>query len=155
MTRYWCGVASRDHIRRGIAGGFCQVNHGQRAPLARMAAGDGIVFYSPSTAFRGAERCQRFTAIGTVLGEAPYRFAMAPDFMPFRRDVAYRGDAAEADIRPLLDRLEFTRGKSNWGFIFRRGHFALSAADFGTIAAAMLPGSGWDAPAPVAAGAGA
>ena len=24
MTRFWCGVISRDHIQRGLAGGFCQ-----------------------------------------------------------------------------------------------------------------------------------
>lgn len=147
MTRFWCGVVSRDHIQRGLAGGFCQVCHGRRGPLARMAVGDGIVFYSPTLAFRGAERCQRFTAIGTVTGAAPYRFEMTPDFVPFRRDVAYR-DAEEAEIRPLLERLEFTRGNANWGAKFRFGHFELSETDFRTIAAAMGAGSGWgEAPA--------
>lgn len=141
MTRYWCGVVSRDHIQRGLAGGFCQVCHGRRGPLARMAVGDGIVFYSPSIQFRGAERCQRFTAIGTVVGEAPYPFRMTPDFEPFRRDVRY-AEAREADIHPLLDRLDFTRGNPNWGYKFRFGHFELSEADFRTIAEAMLPG-GW------------
>jgi hypothetical protein len=141
MTRFWCGVVSRDHIQRGLAGGFCQVCHGRRGPLARMAVEDGIVFYSPMTQFRGAERCQRFTAIGTVVGEAPYQFHLAPNFMPFRRDVRY-ADGHEADIRPLLDRLEFTRGNRNWGYKLRFGHFELSEPDFRTIAEAMLPG-GW------------
>jgi hypothetical protein len=137
MTRFWCAVVSRDHIERGVAGGFCQVCHGRRGPLARMAVGDGIVFYSPTIEFRGAERCQRFTAIGTVVGKEPYPFRMAADFVPFRRDVRY-GAAREVDIHPLIDRLDFTRGNHNWGYRFRFGHFELSERDFRTIAEAML-----------------
>lgn len=139
MTGFWCGVVSHEHIQRGVRGGFCQVCHGRKAPLARMAVGDGIVFYSPTVQFRGGERCQRFTAIGTITGAEPYQVPMVPDFVPFRRDVDYL-DADEADIHPLLDALEFTRGSRNWGYKFRFGHFALSEADFRTIARAMLPG---------------
>lgn len=138
MTRFWCGVISRDHIQRGLAGGFCQVCHGRRAPLARMTVGDGIVLYSPTIQFRGTARCQRFSAIGKVQDKMPYQFQMTQDFVPFRRDVRYF-DAREADIHPLLDRLEFTRGNPNWGYKLRLGHFELSKSDFRTIAQAMLP----------------
>ena len=34
--RYWIAVASADHVARGVAGGFMQVCHGKRAPLARI-----------------------------------------------------------------------------------------------------------------------
>ncbi len=138
MMRFWCGVASRDHVQRGLAGGFCQVGHGKRAPLARMAAGDGVVFYSPMIEFRGTEHCQRFSAMGTIVDETPYQVELTRDFAPFRRNVRYF-DAREADIRPLLDRLEFTRGTRNWGYKFRFGHFELSKSDFRIIAQAMLP----------------
>jgi hypothetical protein len=37
----------------------------------------------------------------------------------------------------LLDRLEFTRGKTNWGYQMRFGLFEISENDFRTIAAAM------------------
>jgi len=47
--RFWVGVASRAHIAIGVAGGFAQANHGKKAPLLRMRAGDGVVFYSPKT----------------------------------------------------------------------------------------------------------
>ena len=141
MTRFWCGVISRDHIQRGLAGGFCQVCHGRRAPLARMTVGDGIVLYSPTIQFRGTARCQRFSAIGKVQDKMPYQFQMTQDFVPFRRDVRYF-DAREADIHPLLDRLEFTRGNPNWGYKLRLGHFELSKSDFRTIAQAMLPTPG-------------
>jgi hypothetical protein len=144
MMKFWCGVASRNHVQRGLDGGFCQANHGRRVPLARMAAGDGIVFYSPTIEFRGVEHCQRFSAIGTILDEAPYQVELTEGFVPFRRNVRYF-DAREADIRPLLDRLEFTRGTRNWGFKFRLGHFELSKSDFRMIAAAMLPDAWADA----------
>jgi hypothetical protein len=37
-------------------------------------------------------------------------------------------------IRPLIDRLDFTRGKANWGYQLRFGLFAISAKDFRLIA---------------------
>ena len=138
MSRYWCGVVSREHIKRGEAGGFCQVCHGKRGPLERMAVGDGIVFYSPVTAFKGNEKCQSFTAIGRVSGDRTYAYEMAPGFVPNRKDVEYH-ECTEVPIHGLLDELEFTRGKSNWGYKFRFGHFELSEHDFLLIARHMLP----------------
>jgi hypothetical protein len=58
------------------------------------------------------------------------------DFKPYRRDVSW-AQANEAPIAPLLDRLEFTAGKRNWGYQLRFGLFPLSAADFRLIAEAM------------------
>ena len=49
--RYWIAVASADHVARGIAGGFMQVCHGKRAPLARIRPGDGIIYYAPTQTF--------------------------------------------------------------------------------------------------------
>ena len=140
MSKYWCGVVSREHIKRGESGGFCQVCHGKKGPLEKMSVGDGIVFYSPLATFKGVDKLQSFTAIGRVVGEASYRFEMAPNFIPFRRDVAY-SSATEVPIRPLLDELEFTKGKVNWGYQFRFGHFEISEADFMLIAKHMLPGN--------------
>lgn len=137
MKRYWCAVVSREHMVRGVAGGFCQVCHGKRAPLARMAAGDGIVFYSPVERFQGRQACQRFTAIGSVAGDRTYQVEMAPGFTPFRRDVAYRR-CRDAPVAPLLGQLAFTRGRAGgWGQAFRFGHFEIGEADFLLIAQAM------------------
>lgn len=137
MTKYWCGVVSRDHIKFGEQGGFCQVCHGKRSPLARMAVGDGIVFYSPVLQFQGKDKCQSFTAIGTVVGEETYQFQMNPSFFPYRRDIAYQ-PCVDTPIHPLLDQLSFTAGKSNWGYKFRFGHFEITAADFLLLAKTML-----------------
>ncbi|WP_236610667.1 EVE domain-containing protein [Verminephrobacter aporrectodeae] len=143
MAKYWCGVVSKEHIMRGVAGGFCQVCHGKRAPLARMSIGDGIVFYSPVTKFQGDEKCQKFTAIGKVIGNETYPFQMAPDFIPYRRDIGYLDSAMDAPIRPMLEQLSFTRGKTSWGFPFRRGHFEITEEDFQLITQSMLPDS-WE-----------
>ena len=40
MTRYWLGVASKDHVQIGVEGGFCQLCHGKKTPLTRMQRGD-------------------------------------------------------------------------------------------------------------------
>lgn len=68
MTRYWIGVASHAHVRRGVEGGFAQLNHGKASPLQRMAAGDWLIYYSPREQREGGAPVQAFTAIGQVAG---------------------------------------------------------------------------------------
>jgi hypothetical protein len=135
MTKYWIAVASAEHARRGRAG-FMQVNHGKKAPLQRIRAGDGVAYYSPAETIGGKDRLQSFTTIGRVRDEALYQGVMGGDFTPWRRNVDYFG-ATEAPIAPLLDRLEFTHGKANWGYQMRFGLFEISEQDFRTIATAM------------------
>lgn len=135
-TRYWIAVASADHARRGKREGFMQVCHGKGAPLRRLQAGDGVVYYSPTTVMGKPDRLQTFTTIGRVADARTYQADMGGGFAPFRRDVAYH-DAAEAPIAPLLDQLELTRRKRNWASPLRFGLVEISAADFDTIAQAM------------------
>lgn len=134
--RYWIGVACREHVARGVDGGFAQLCHGKAAPLARMAAGDGLVYYSPQEALGSPRRCQAFTAIGSVCAGAPYRVSMDAHFRPWRRDVAFVA-AQAAPIRPLLAQLAFITDPARWGYPLRFGQLQISAADFYLIAAAM------------------
>ncbi len=134
--RYWIGVASRDHVMKGVAGGFCQLGHGKAAPVKRLSPGDWIAYYSPRTALEAGEPVQAFTAIGRIEPGEAYQGDMGGGFHPFRRDVAWR-KGREAPIRPLLDRLSFTKGRTGWGYAFRRGSFAVGAEDFAIIAEAM------------------
>ena len=134
--RYWIGVVSRQHVLRGVAGGFAQIGHGKAAPLRRMKVGDWLIYYSPVETLDEAAPCRRFTAIGRVRGADVYQVDMGGGFLPFRRDVAYR-PATEAPIAPLIAALDFIPDKKRWGFPFRRGILAIGAADFGRIAAAM------------------
>src|SRR5262245_897080 len=126
-TRYWIGVASRDHVMKGVAGGFCQLGHGKAAPVKRLAPGDWIAYYSPRSSLRGGEVVQAFTAIGRIKPGEAYQADMGGGFHPTRRDVGFLARAKEAPIRPFLDRLSFTRGRSSWGYAFRRSSFAVSA----------------------------
>jgi hypothetical protein len=136
MTGHWIAVASAEHVRRGRREGFMQVSHGKAAPLKRIKPGDRVVYYSPTVTLGGKDKLQAFIAIGIVKAGEPYVFDMGNVFKPYRRDVAW-ADAGEAPIAPLLDRLEFTAGKRNWGYQLRFGLFPISAADCRLIAAAM------------------
>ena len=136
MARYWVGVASRDHVRQAVDGGFFQANHGKEAPLKRIARGDHVLFYSPREAMKSGAPIQAFTAIGEVTDDAPHRAEQSETFKPFRRQVRY-ADARDAAIHPLLETLSFSRGKSSWGQVLRRGFFEIEADDYTVIAAAM------------------
>jgi hypothetical protein len=135
MSKYWIAVASAEHARRGKAG-FMQVNHGKKAPLQRVRAGDGVAYYSPAETVGGKDRLQSFTTIGRVRDEELYQGVMGGDFAPWRRNVDY-ADSREAPIARLLEQLEFTRGNRNWGYQMRFGLFEISEADFRSIAEAM------------------
>ncbi len=137
MTRYWLGVASRDHVQRGVAGGFCQLGHGKEAPIRRLSSGDWIAYYSPRTEMGSGDPVQGFTAIGTIETGEAYRGDMGGSFHPWRRDVDWKRKAQEAPIRPLLDHLDLTKGKRSWGILFRRSLISASEADFKLIAKAM------------------
>lgn len=133
---HWIGVVSRAHARLGVAGGFVQLGHGKRAPLQRLRAGDGIVLYSPRTAHPDGEPLQAFTAIGKVTTGEIYQVEMAPQFRPYRVEVAFE-PCREAPIKPLLDDLSFVADKAHWGATLRFGQLKISAPDFALIARAM------------------
>lgn len=135
--RYWIGVASKEHVKTGVAGGFSQLCHGKAQPLKRMAVGDGLIYYSAKEKFGEDALCQQFTAIGEVVGNEVYQFEMFPGFVPYRRDIRFFV-ACDVPIRPLIARLSFIQDKTRWGYAFRYGHLEISQADFELIACAML-----------------
>ena len=136
MSRNWIAVASAEHVRIGRVGGFMQVCHGKAAPLRRIRPGDRVVYYSPTDKFGGQAPLRCFTALGRVLPGEPYQADMGNGFVPFRRDVSW-AETKTAPITPLLDRLEFSAGKKNWGYQLRFGLFEVSNHDFELIARAM------------------
>lgn len=136
MAQHWIGVVSRAHVQRGVAGGFIQMNHGKKAPLLRMRAGDLLAMYSPRTAFPDGEPLQAFTALGVVRSGTVYQVQMTPDFTPWRIDVDFL-PVREAPIRPLIGSLDFIRDKQHWGAAFRFGQLKVSASDFAQVVQAM------------------
>jgi len=135
--KYWIGVASKEHVQRGVEGGFCQLCHGKQQPLKRMSKGDWITYYSSKERFGNDIPCQQFTAIGKVIGDDVYQFEMEPGFVPFRRDIQFL-KAKEAPIRPLIDKLSFIKNKISWGYAFRFGYLEIPYDDFKLIAEEMV-----------------
>lgn len=130
-TRHWVIVASREHARRGVSGGFVMANHGKRAPLARMSPGDGLLIYSPTTTYPDGEPLRAVTVVGEVTGAAPEPSdAIAGGF---RRAAALR------EIEPLpLDDLRPHLPVSRLRF----GFFELDPADAAAIAALVASRAG-------------
>ena len=136
MSAHWIAVASAEHVRRGREAGFMQVNHGKAAPLRRIKPGDGIVYYSPTTILAREGRPagfhrDRHRARRRAL---PRRYGRRLHAVPARRGM---GEGEEAPIKPLLEQLDFTAGKSNWGYQLRFGLFEIGEHDFQLIAEAM------------------
>jgi hypothetical protein len=136
MAKYWLGVVQREHVLRGVALGFAQTNHGVKSGIQRMKPGDGLVYYSPKTAYPEGDQLREFTAIGRIADAEPWQ-ADEGGRQPWRRRVDYDTAAKATSITPLLDVLELTRGNKNWGFIMRRGQVEISEHDFRLIAGQM------------------
>jgi len=130
--RYWILVASGEHVKLGVSGGFAQAGHGKRSGLARMHAGDRIIYYSPKIEFKGTGQLHAFTAIGEVADDEIVQVEMSPDFKPFRRNVKYV-KTGEVKIEPLISDLEFIRNKKSWGYAFRFGILEIRQPDFERI----------------------
>lgn len=137
MKRYWIGIASKEHVKMGVAGGFSQLCHGKAQPLKRMAVGDGLIYYSSKEKFGEDTLCQQFTGIGEVVGSEVYQFEMFPGFIPYRRNIHFFA-AKDVAIRPLIERLLFIKDKTHWGYAFRFGHLEIPKTDFELIAEKML-----------------
>jgi hypothetical protein len=135
MPNHWIAVACADHVAHGREGGFMQVAHGKAAPLRRVVPDDLVTYYAPTQTMGGKDGLQSFVAIGCVKPGEPYQVDMG-GFTPFRRDVDW-WQATPAPIRPLLQQLELTLGKANWGYGFRFGLLKITPDDFAMIATAM------------------
>ena len=136
MLKYWIGVASREHVIRGVEGGFVMLNHGKKAPLDRMNGGDVIFFYSPKEKLTDKEPLQSFVAVGRIDEGDAYRVKVTDDFEPFRKNATFI-KCTEADIHPLIEKLRFVEDPKRWGYKFRFGHLEIDSEDAETIAVAM------------------
>jgi predicted RNA-binding protein len=123
----------------GVTGGFAQAGHGKRSGLARMDAGDRIIFYSPKIESEGNEPLHAFTALGVVVDNEIVQVEMSPDFKPFRRNVKYLQTGA-VKIGPLINDLQFIRNKKVWGYAFRSGLLEIQQPDFEQIEKAFVRG---------------
>jgi len=135
--KYWILVASKDHVKNGLAEGFAQVCHGKSLPLQRMSEGDFIIYYSGRQTSGKPERCQEFTAIGQVKDDRVYQVQMSENFCPSRRNIAFFQNR-DIPILPLINDLNFIKNKKSWGYPFRFGFFEIGQHDFDLISTQML-----------------
>jgi hypothetical protein len=131
----WLVVASAEHVRRGVALGIAQVGHGKRVGLARMKAGDTLVYYSPMEHLGDRTPLRQFTAIGTVADDEIWQ-ADEGDFKPFRRRVRYE-DVEPLPVKDVKSRLRLTTAP-NWGYQLRRGLIPLDTDDVTVLRRSML-----------------
>lgn len=47
--KFWINTISKNHVLKGVEGGFTQADHGKNTRLKALAKGDYIIFYSPKT----------------------------------------------------------------------------------------------------------
>lgn len=135
--KYYIVVVSKDHIARGIAGGFIQSNHGKATLLNKLRKDDWVIIYSPKVSYEGNVPLQAFTAIGQVKDDELYRHKMSDSFNPFRRNMVYY-QCNERPIVPLINDLDFVENKKAWGYRFRFGFFEIGEDDFELIRFEML-----------------
>ncbi len=132
MTKYFLICASRDHVLKGIEGGFAQAGHGRKDFMSKPSKGDWVIYYSAKDEFENGKPLQKFTAIGQVIDDKPYQPNAHSEFKPYRRDVTFR-ESREADIRPLIEHLDFIKNKKRWGFYLISGFKEISKDDFEVI----------------------
>ena len=134
--QFWINTVSKNHVLRGVDGGFTQADHGKNNRLKFINKNDYIIFYSPKTELQGGEKLQAFTAIGQITDDQPYQVQMTPSFHPWRRKIMFF-KCSELPIIEILNDLSFIRDKQHWGFPFRRGLFTIPENDFNIISGAM------------------
>lgn len=135
--KYWIIVASKDHVKNGMAEGIAQACHGKVSPLKRLRKGDFIIYYSSKQTLGQPQPCQQFTAIGRVRDEQIYQFQVSADFCPSRRNIDFL-PSKDLSILPLIPELDFIPNKKSWGYPFRYGFFEIKRHDFELISSQML-----------------
>jgi len=134
--KYWIIVASKDHVKSGIADGIAQACHGKSSPLKRMKKGDFILYYSGKQTMGKPDKCQEFTALGKVIDDETYKVQVSEDFCPSRRNIEFL-NCNDTSILPLINDLDFIQNKKSWGYPFRFGILEINKHDFDLISSKM------------------
>lgn len=134
MTKYWIGVASKDHVMLGVRGEFCQLCHGKKAPLSRMKVGDLLLYYSPKQEMNAQKPYQKIVACARIKSNEIYQVKMNADFIPYRMDVNYQNTNQEVSLDELNQFSEWKAVRSR----LRYGHFEISESLFYAIYHLMI-----------------
>ena len=137
MTKYFLICASRDHVLTGVKHNIAQAGHGRKDHVSKMSKNDWFVYYSSKDKFEEGKAYQQFTAIGQITDDEPYQPDTKTNFKPFRRNAEYV-TSHDAEIKPLLEKLDFIKNKKRWGFYLIGGFREISKEDFEIIKHAMI-----------------
>ncbi|MEE4199953.1 hypothetical protein [Erythrobacter sp.] len=135
MPRYYLYAASLDHSMDAQERSICFLGTSEDV-AADADDGDGVVIYTPTTEYKRGESVQKFTAIGRITGDDIVSDPIDSGRL-YARCVDYRVSARDADVRPLLEKLEFVGDADNWGVYFRNPKREIPEADWCRIAEAM------------------
>ncbi len=61
LTKFWIGVACKEHVENGLQLGICQFCHGKAAPARRISKGDFVIYYSSKVTMEDPELYQKIT----------------------------------------------------------------------------------------------
>ena len=137
MTKFWIGVACKEHVENGVKLGICQFCHGKSSPATPLSPGDFVIYYSSKQRMEEPDLYQKFTAIGVIKDDLTYQVEMESGFKPFRRNIDYL-QARHVDIKSLIPILPFIKKKKSWGSVFRYGFLEIDQESFEIIASQML-----------------
>jgi predicted RNA-binding protein len=135
MVNYWITVLPKDIVKRCIKNHYIQSTNGKAVSIERLKKGDRVIFYSPRETEMG-DKCQAFTAIGTVAADEIYQAQVSSTNQPFCRDFIFE-KCREVKIIPEIQKLSFIRAKSRWGEMFRLDLLLIPEEDFLYIASLM------------------
>ncbi len=136
MTKYFIICASKNHVLKGVEGGFAQAGHGRKDLMSKPSQGDWVVYYSSKDQFENGKPLQMFTAVGRIVDDEPYQSNTHANFKPYRRGVKYK-ESHEAGIRTLIEELSFIKNKKRWGFYLISGFREIVKDDFEIIKHSM------------------
>lgn len=133
---YVIGVVHRMQTEIAAREGFVAFGHGKRALVESLSPGDRVIYYAPKSDFEG-DPVQAFVAHATVTGQTARERDFGAWGTGWIRDASF-DEVAEVPVRPLLDQLDFLRGRGrNWGMAFRGGRFSIGESDYRLITGAM------------------
>lgn len=136
MSKFYIGVAHRKQALAAQSAGFIALSHGKKSAVAKLNAGDRVIYYAPKTDF-DADPVQALVAHATITGAEIYERNMpGTDFHPWVIDAEF-ATVAEVPIHPLLESLSFVKYIRYWGMAFRRSQFEIQKADYQILATAM------------------
>ena len=136
MNKYFLICATKDHVLKGVNGGFAQAGHGRKDYISKPSKGDWIVYYSSRDKLENGKLLQKFTAIGKITDDEAYQPDTRTNSKSYRRNVQYN-KSNDADIRPLIEKLSFIKNKKRWGFYLISGFKEIVKEDFTIIKHSM------------------